>query len=267
MADEYPRLFDIHSHVNDSAFDGEHDEVFQRLSESGGVTITVGTDIDMSTKACEIARKYDNSYACIGQHPVDRREESFDPRAYNALLNQCTKVVAIGECGLDYFRTDSDDIKEKKRQRGLFEAQIDFAAEHDLPLMLHIRGDEAHRDVLQVLREGKKHHGDLVRGNVHFFSESTDIARQFYDIGFSTSFTGVITFTDAYDEAVAYAPGDMIMSETDAPYVAPVPFRGKRNEPVYVERVVERIAQIRGGAPTDTAEMLVKNAYRIFNIA
>ena len=162
--------------------------------------------------------------------------------------------MGIGECGLDYFRLSEET---KKKQYNAFEEQIALSQEVGKPLMLHIRN--AYDDALAIL---KKNPG--AKGNVHFFAGSWEIARQFLDIGFTLSFTGVVTFTRDYDDVIKNTPLDMIMSETDSPYVAPVPHRGKRNESLYVAEVVKRIAEVRGEDVEMVRAALAQNARRVF---
>ena len=256
-----PKYFDIHSHVSFSKFEEDREEVIDRMKEGGVHTITVGVDKKSSEEAVLCAEKYDNVYACIGLHPVDNKKESFDEKDYEKLVTH-PKVVAIGECGLDYLRISADDEQEKKRQRDEFEKQIAFAVKYDKPLMIHCR--EAHEDALEVLSALKKEYGDKMRGNIHFFSEGIETAKRYFDLDFTVSVTGVITFTEDYNEVISQAPLSMLMSETDCPYVAPVPFRGKRNEPLYVKEVVEHIAKIRGEDVEKVRRTLVENAYRVF---
>lgn len=137
--------------------------------------------------------------------------------------------------------------------------------------MIHCRDSEksladAHRDAIGIFAAKKKEAGERLRGNIHFFSQTTEIAREYFALGFTISFTGVITFTHEYDEVVRFAPLDHIMAETDCPYVAPAPYRGKRNEPIYVEEVVKKIAELRGEDFEVVREALVQNAFRVFNI-
>jgi TatD DNase family protein len=220
-------------------------------------------------------------YACVGLHPIhtsasfhDEDElgdegktftskgEAFSSEAYRALA-QDEKTVAIGECGLDYFRTTGEE--EKKKQVDAFMQQIALANEVGKPLMLHIRsgaGGDAYRDALEILRAHAR-----VRGNAHFFAGSLADAQDFWDMGFSTSFTGVVTFTRDYDELVRSAPEHLIHAETDAPYVAPTPYRGQRNEPLYVREVVARLAEIRGAEPASFAERLCQNAKELYGIS
>ena len=260
-----PKFFDIHSHLNFSDYEVDFDEVIKRLRETNTHTITVGTDFESSKKAVELADKYKEIYACIGIHPVDKLE-SFEVNKFESLV-QHPKVVAIGECGMDFFHVDKNE--DYKRQEKLFLDQIHFAVEHDKPIMIHARN--AYLEILEILEPLKKEFGDRIRGNVHFFAGSVEIAKRFLNIGFIISFTGVITFPPKADhpladtyEVIKNTPLNMIMSETDSPYVAPVPYRGKRNEPSYVQEVVKKIAQIRNEDFEKVRNVLVNNAVKMF---
>jgi len=285
-----PKYIDIHSHVNFKAFEEDRDAVIGRALENDTWVINVGTQIDTSRMAVEMANQYDQGvYAIIGLHPIhtgesfhDEKElgaggkeftsrgEIFDKEKYRELLKD-PKVVAVGECGLDYYRLEADSIE---KQKIAFITQIELANEFGKPLMLHIRNNpkdnshDAYIDALDILKK----HLDIKKlppgkmGDVHFFAGDTDVAKAFVDFGFTLSFTGVITFTHDYDEVIRRTPIDMIMSETDAPYVAPVPHRGKRNEPVYLREVVKRIAEIKGRSEAETAKVLLANAKRVFGI-
>lgn len=281
------RYIDIHSHVNFTAFDADRDEVMARAKENETIVFNVGTQIDTSRKAVEMTDKYENTYAVIGLHPIhtgvsyhDTKElgeggkeftsrgEIFDKDAYRELLKNPKankKIVAIGECGLDYYRCDEKSIAKQKEA---FVAQIEIANEFDKPLMLHIRNGSpglpptarnAYFDVLDLLKKYAK-----VKGDVHFFAGGLEETRAFLDFGFTLSFTGVITFTHDYDEVIKMIPLDMIMTETDAPYVPPVPYRGKRNEPAYVREVVKRIAEIKNLPEENVAQAIWANAKRVF---
>ncbi|KKP72912.1 MAG: Hydrolase, TatD family [Candidatus Nomurabacteria bacterium GW2011_GWB1_35_20] len=174
------------------------------------------------------------------------------------------KVLAIGECGLDYFHMEAGSIEKQKKA---FIEQIELANEINKPLMLHIRNNpkdkkiDAYVDVLEILKKYSK-----VKGNVHFFAGSIENAKDFLNYGFTLSFTGVITFTHDYDEIIKNTPLDMIMSETDSPYVAPVPYRGKRNEPSYVKEVVKKIALIKNLPEEEITKAIIANAKRVFRI-
>ncbi len=278
-----PKYIDIHSHVNFKAFDEDRDEVIKRALENDTWVINVGTQIDTSKKAVEMANQYkEGVYAIIGLHPIhtgasyhDEKElgeggkeftsrgENFDKDAYRELLKD-PKVVGIGECGLDYFRLTEESVEKQKND---FIAQIELANEFNKPLMLHIRNNpedkshNAYADALEILKACSK-----VKGDVHFFAGSVEDAKAFVDFGFTLSFTGVITFASSYDEVIKVTPLDMIMSETDSPYVTPAPHRGKRNEPVYVSEVVKKIAEIKGLPEAEVAQAIINNAKRVFDI-
>ncbi len=282
-----PRYVDVHTHTQFAAYGDEAEALVRTTVEQGTWMINVGTQRDTSRIAVEIARKFDEGvYATVGLHPLhtaqsyhDEQElgggeaaraftsrgEVFDPANYRELALD-PKTVAIGECGLDYYRLDE---ATKAKQIAAFEAQVAFANEVRKPLMLHIRDGRtskestgaAYCDALEILRRDAK-----VRGNVHFFAGSIDIAREFLELGFTLSFTGVLTFTHDYDEVVRFVPPDMLLSETDSPYIAPVPHRGKRNEPSYVAEIVKTIARIRGEEEEKVATTLVKNACRVFGL-
>ena len=277
------KYFDAHTHVNFVAYDEDREATIRRSLDAGVGMNIVGTQLDTSTSAVALAEQYEGVYATIGLHPIhtgksyhDEKElgdggkaftsrgEDFDAKKYEELARS-PKVIAIGECGLDYFRLDAD---AKKTQVAAFEEQIDLANRLNKPLMLHIRsapkgsGDgEAYRDALALLKSHAK-----VLGDVHFFAGDWAIAKSFLDIGFTLSFTGVITFTHDYDEVINNAPLDMLLTETDAPYVTPVPYRGKRIEPLYVPEVVKAIARIKNLDEALVAAELVRTARRVFDI-
>jgi len=243
--------------------------------------VNVGTQIDTSKRAVELLDMYpEGVFATVGLHPIHTsasfhdkdeigedgkaftsRGEVFDMEAYRALAVH-PKVVAIGECGLDYFRDPSDE--ERKQQVEAFEMQIALANEVGKPLMLHLRsgkGGNAYRDAWEILKRQSK-----VRCNSHFFAGSLEDASRFWDMGYSTSFTGVLTFTHDYDEVVRAAPKDLIHAETDAPYVAPKPYRGQRNEPLYVREVAAKMAELRGAGEEEWVQQLLRNAEALYTI-
>lgn len=261
-----PKFFDIHSHINFSIFDKDREEVIKRIHSEEVWAIVVGTDLKTSKEVVNLANKYDEVFATIGLHPDNDRKELFISDDYKEFIKN-KKVIAVGECGLDYFRLNGDQI-DKKRQKENFIKQIKFALENNLSLMLHFRPSaktmNAYEDGLEILNFYKKEYGDKLHGNAHFFAGSLEIAKKFLDIGFTLSFTGVITFTDNYDEIIKYAPLNMIMAETDCPFVSPAPYRGKRCEPVYVKEVVKKISEIKNENYEKVRETLVNNAFRIF---
>lgn len=285
------KYFDAHTHVNFAAYNEDREATILRAKEAGVVMNVVGTQHDTSAAAVALAETYEHVYATIGLHPIhtaksyhDEQElgpsfakaakgkegfvsrgERFDPSAYGE-LGKNPRVIAIGECGLDYYRCDEST---KVLQKKVFIEHIELANRLGKPLMLHIRpalrslggvGD-AYDDALEILKAHAK-----VKGDTHFFAGNWATAKKFLDFGFTLSFTGVLTFTHDYDEVVKNAPLDMLLSETDAPYVTPVPHRGKRNEPAYVPEVVRAIARIRAEDFEKVAAQLAENARRVFGI-
>ncbi len=268
------KYFDAHTHVNFVAYKDDRDEVIQRAKDAGVGMNVVGTQIDTSREAVALSEAHEHIYATIGLHPVhtaksyhDEKElgeggkeftsrgEQFDAAAYEQLGTH-PKVIAIGECGLDYYRVEENT---KDVQIQAFIEHIELANKLQKPLMLHIRN--AYDDALDVLKAHTK-----VVGDVHFFAGDWETAKKFLDIGFTLSFTGVVTFTHDYDEVVKNTPLEMLLSETDAPYITPVPHRGKRNESSYVPYIVKAIAGIRGEDEEVVREQLLQNARRVFKI-
>lgn len=282
MQESTPIFFDAHTHVQFAAFKDDYKEVIERAFKASVWLVNVGTQKDTSKRAIELAHEYkEGIYATVGLHPshtgksfhdadelggneaakgFSSRGEGFDYNTYKKLA-QDPKVVAIGECGLDYFRIEGDDVEAKRRQKAAFEAQIKLAKDVKKPLMIHCR--EAFPDLIEVLRPNAK---NLKPGIIHFFTGTKDDAKELLKIGFYFTFGGVITFTRDYDEVIKMIPIDRILSETDAPYVAPVPYRGKRNEPVYVVEVVKKLAEIKEVSMEEVAGQVLKNAKNLLLI-
>lgn len=276
-------FFDVHSHLHDKAFKDDLESVILDMKQKGFGTITVGTGLKESREATALADAHDNIFATIGLHPADNPLEEYDSVSYEKLANH-EKVVAIGECGLDYYyvetffekECESKGIKwnkqeEKERQKNIFEKQIELAVKVDKPLMLHGRPSkgtmDAYEDMLSLLESAKKKYGNKLRGNAHFFVGNIDIAKRFIDIGFTMSFSGVITFTHDYDDVVRYAPLNMIHAETDSPYATPAPFRGQRNTSLMVQEIVARIAVLREEPMEEVRLQLLENAKKVFGVA
>jgi TatD DNase family protein len=248
--------YDIHCHLTDSKFDADRDEVIARAQEMGVTMITIGTDEITSREAILLAEKYDHVYAIVGYHPDELPSEGISSaqRAELHEMVQHPKVVGIGECGFDFFRKEKTS-KLISFQEEAFRTQIELAIEHNKPLMLHNRPTagtyDTYEESLRVLSSytlpdsgegrplGRGGEGNLRAGDLN-------IMQRFLDIGFSISFTGVITFAPEYEELVRAVPLDRLFLETDAPYVAPVPYRGQRCEPQYVMEVYKKVAEIRG---------------------
>ncbi len=290
MPQKEPKYIDIHCHTNFKAFDEDRDEVIKRALDNDTYLINVGTQIDTSKKAIEIAYQYEEGvYAIIGLHPIhtgasfhDEKElgeggqeftsrgEIFNKDIYRELLKD-PKVVAIGECGLDYFHAEPESIEKQKQA---FIEQIELANEIGKPLMIHVRNNyknldkDAYVDVLEILKKYTK-----AKGVIHCFEGSLENAKDFNNLGFLISFTGAITYPPRknsrnciYQEIIKNLPLDMILADTDSPYLAPVPYRGKRNEPLYVKKIVKKIAEIKNLPEKEVAEAITENAKRVFSL-
>lgn len=288
-----PKFFDAHGHPNFAVYDKDRESVIKNALDQDIWINIVGTQKDTSKKAVEIAEKYENGvFATIGLHPIHTnksfhdeeelgssfaqategkegftsRGEEFDYDYYKKLA-MSSKVVAIGECGLDYFRSNSDNIdfsKTIEKQEEIFIKQIELANEIKKPLMLHLRNSSsinAYEEAYRILKNRTK-----VKIDFHFFAGNTEDAKKLLDLGAFFSFTGVITFARNYDEVVKYIPIDRIMSETDCPYITPAPWRGKRNEPCFVVKTAEKIAEIRGTDKQELSQQIVKNAISFFGL-
>jgi TatD DNase family protein len=269
-----PSLIDSHSHLQFSAFDKDRQEVIGRMREKNISTIIIGGNLEESQEAIALAEKND-FFVSIGLHPIHVEEindnsqgivpaEDFDVDKFSQLLKN-PRVVGIGECGLDYFHVQ--DESKKKEQKEIFQKQIQLAKDFKKPLILHIRDKNsfaAYQDVLDIL-EKNNYQGEGA-GVVHFFSADWAMAKKFLDLGFYLSFTGVITFTHQYDEVIKNTPIEKLLVETDSPYVAPEPFRGKRNEPIFVEYVAKRLAELKDISLEEVVEITTKNCTELFGL-
>jgi len=258
-------LIDTHVHLDDPRYDPDRESVFQRAEEAGvGAFITIGCDLCSSTAAVELATKRPNVYATVGVHPHEGKR--IEPHWYEELrqLAQQPKVVAFGEIGLDYHY----DHSPRDIQRQQFREQVTLAKSLHLPLVIHTR--EAQEDTMTILRE---EHAESIGGVFHCFSGDHWLAKEALDLGFYLSFSGIITFKNAtlLREVIRTVPDDRILIETDAPYLTPIPFRGKRNESAYVKYVAEQIAALKyPKSPTglsQISELTTNNAKRLFKIA
>ena len=265
------QYFDIHSHLNFEQFDNDRDVIIAEMKEQEIWTITVGTDLKTSREAVALAQQHDTIFATVGLHPSDI-QEPFVEQEYESLLHT-SRVVAVGECGLDYFRIDKDDEKTKQHQKEVFEQHIAFAHRHTLPLMIHGRPSkgsmDAYEDILAVLAHARQS-GMLSQdavGNIHFFVGDVGVTKRFLELGFTLSFDGPITFAREYDETIRYIPRDMIMAETDAPFAAPVPYRGQRNSPLYVPYVLQALAEIRNEDLEVLRQATIDTAFRVFRLS
>lgn len=253
---------DIHSHLNISPISGDKENVLARMRENSVGSITVGVDYETSKSAIHLAEA-EELWATIGLHPTDNDKEEFDYNAYK-ILAQHPEVVAIGECGLDYFRNQDPEMKVK--QEALFRQHIRLAQEVGKPLMIHARPSkgtmDAYEDVLNILESIS----EAPKANFHFFVGNIEIAKRILAIGGTMSFDGPITFTTDYDDVLAFVPLESMHAETDAPFAAPAPYRGQTCEPWMVVEVVKKIALIKGLPFEKVAEQLRLNANTFFGI-
>ncbi|MBU6415108.1 TatD family hydrolase [Patescibacteria group bacterium] len=270
-------LIDFHSHIQFSAYDNDREAVILRAREAKVKMIAVGTQAQTSEDAIRVAEQYPNDVlgASVGFHPGhasensyhdknelrEEAQESFDIERLRELAKH-PKVLAIGECGLDYYRDQRLEISE--RQKKVFVQQIELARELQKPLIIHCRS--AFGDLINILNS-KSHILNSPAGVIHFFSGTKDDAKNLLDLKFYLGFGGVITFAREYNEVIRYAPLDRILLETDAPYVAPAPHRGKRNEPAYVVEVAKKLAELKGISPETIAEQTTQNAISFFGLS
>jgi len=248
-------LIDTHSHIYYDKYNHDFDDVIDRAANSGvEKIICIGTDLESSIQSLEISNKYKNIYCTIGYHP---HESSLAKKNYLNKLEEISredKVVAIGEIGLDYYYNNSDPEIQKKR----FIEQIELANSLNLPVVIHNRDSDD--DLYDIL---KKH---LPKGVIHCFSSNLNYANKIIELGILLSFTGIITFKNStLDNVIKEIPLSKIMVETDSPYLTPIPFRGKRNEPSHVKLVAEKIAQIKNISLEEVAAQTTKNALNLFH--
>ncbi len=257
------KLIDSHCHPQSSQYDKDRDEVIKRTLDGGVQMICVGTDLEMSRKAIELAGKYGGIWATVGLHPNDNLDEDFDERTYEELLKK-DNVVAMGEIGLDYYRTAEPE--DQKFQKERFIKQLELANKLSKPIILHCRDSKAgstgkaYPQMADILKNGYAKNG----GVVHSYTGSLEEAKQFLNLGLYLGFNGIVTFTRQYDEIVKYAPLDRILLETDAPYLTPEPYRGKRNEPLYIVEVAKKIAELKKITMEEVAETTTQNTKKLF---
>ncbi|KML08585.1 hydrolase TatD [Bacillus safensis] len=253
-------LFDTHAHLNAEQYNEDLEQVIERAkSEKVEKIVVVGFDRPTITRAMELIEEYDFIYAAIGWHPVDAIDMTDEDLAWIKDLSQHEKVVAIGEMGLDYYW----DKSPKDVQKEVFRRQIALAKEVNLPIVIHNR--DATEDVVTILKEEG---AAEVGGIMHCFTGSLETAKACMEMNFYISFGGPVTFKNAKKpkEVVKEIPSDRLLIETDCPYLTPVPFRGKRNEPSYVKYIAEQIAELREISFEELAELTTKNAKKVFRI-
>jgi TatD DNase family protein len=253
-------LIDSHAHLNSQKFQDDFAEILQRAKEYDVARIVnIGYNLDSSRKSVDLAVQYDEISAAVGFHPHDASEVQESDWADMEKIAMHSEVVAVGEMGLDYYR----NLSPKDVQKDVFRRQMRLARRIGKPIIIHDR--DAHLDVLTMLKEENAGENG---GVMHCFSGSKETAKECMDLGFYISIAGPVTFTNAprLQDVARYIPLDRLMIETDCPYLAPVPHRGKRNEPAFVRYVAEKIAEIRGIDYMKIAEATSENTKRLFRL-
>lgn len=255
------KFVDTHCHLNDEKFSEDLAEVFEWAKICGvEKIINFGANLKDSAEAVELAKNFSGMFAGVGVHPEEI--EGFDEKTCEKIFELAKEknVVAIGEIGLDYYWEKNPEIRQQ--QQKIFVRQMDIARQLNLPICIHER--EAHGDALKILKSDGKN----LRGVMHCFSGSLEMAREVWKMGWLIGIDGPLTFKNSakLPEIVKAAPREMFLLETDAPYLAPVPYRGKRNEPSYLVEVAKKVAEIRGETLEDVAEYTTQNAKNLYGI-
>ena len=256
-------LVDSHCHLDFEDFKGELPEVLAR-ARAGGIVAMVcvgsGGDLETAERAVALAEKEPDITAAVGYHPHDAEKMTDESWSALAKLADHPKVVGIGETGLDYYY----DHSPRDVQQGVFVRFLKLATTARKPVICHVR--DAHEDATRILRDGPI---PTEGGVIHCFTGGPEDARRYLDLGLDLSFSGVLTFKKADDirKAAAYAPISRVLVETDAPFLAPIPHRGKRNEPAFITRTLEALAQVRGITNSQAAEATTANAFRLFRLS
>ena len=252
-------LFDTHAHMNDPAYDNDREAVLLGLKDKGvELMMNVGCCLESSRDCIAMAEKYPFVYASVGSHPDSADEVNEEVlEEYRKLCKLHSKVKAIGEIGLDYYYEDIP----REVQKQAFRMQMELAQELDMPVIVHER--EAHDDGMRIVKEFKK-----VTGVFHCYSGSAEMARQLVDLGWYIGFTGVLTFKNARKavETAERIPLERIVLETDCPFMAPVPFRGKRNDPGYLYLMAERLAELRNISVEEVHRITTENGKQLYRI-
>ncbi len=253
-------LIDSHAHIDDERFDKDRDKLIESLKKDGiDLIINVGADLQSSIKSVSLSEDYENIYAAVGVHPHSAKEmDDSTIEVLKSLANR-EKVVAIGEIGLDFYYDNSP--RDIQRQR--FVEQLNLAKKVDLPVIIHSR--DAAGETFDILKEAQD--GNL-EGVLHCYSGSVEMALEYIKLGFYISLAGPVTFKNARvpKEVAKAVPLDRLLIETDSPYLTPEPYRGKRNEPLYVRHVAGTIAELRGIPFEEVANRTSENTKKLFRI-
>ncbi len=252
------QLIDSHAHLNFPEYDSDRAAVISNMYASGTGAIVVGVDIESSQAVAKLARKHDHLWAAVGVHPHDAKMLTKKGTSQLRQLATSNQVIAIGEIGLDYYR----DRSPRDQQQSAFRQQLDLATTLDLPIIIHNR--DSTNDLLKILDDLDSTH----RGVVHSFLGDKDLAGEFLERGFYLGIGGPITFdrNSSLRNAVAAVPLERLLIETDCPFLTPIPYRGKRNEPVYVRYVAEMIAKQKNITIEQVSKVTTQNVYSLFDL-
>lgn len=253
-------FIDSHAHLDDGRFDEDREDIIEAIKKNDiDIVVNIGADLSTSINSIKLAEKYDFIYATVGVHPHDAK--TMDDNTINLLKTfaQKEKVVGIGEIGLDYYYDNSPREIQKKR----FIEQIELAKELDMPIVVHTR--DAAGDTMEIIKNSQD---GRLRGVMHCYSGSVEQAFEYIDLGFYISLGGPVTFKNSRvsKEVAKKIPLEKLMIETDSPYLTPEPYRGKRNNPMYVKYVAEKIAEIREVSVEEIGKYSSENTKRLFNI-
>lgn len=253
-------IFETHAHYDDEKFENDRDELLKSLPGEGiGYVVNVGASLSSTKASLELAERYEHVYAAVGVHPNETGELTEENFQWLSQMADKPKVVAIGEIGLDYYWKEPEQAVQKQ----WFERQMELAREKKLPMIIHSR--DAAKDTLDMI---KACDGGSIGGVIHCYSYSVEMAKTYLDMGFYLGIGGVVTFNNArkLQEVVAYMPLDRMVLETDCPYLAPVPNRGKRNSSLNLKYVAEKIAEIRNISAEEVIETTYQNAKKMYRI-
>lgn len=255
-------IFETHAHYEDRRFDKDREQLLASMNSHGITTIVnVASTIETTKKSIALAQKYDFIYASVGIHPSEIRDLNEKSLEWLHEQTKEAKVAAVGEIGLDYYWEKEEDVR--KQQRYWFRRQLQLAKDTDLPVIIHSR--DAAADTLAIMKEA---YAMQIPGVIHCFSYSVEQAKEYVSMGYYIGVGGVVTFKNAkkLKEVVENIPLEWILLETDCPYMAPEPYRGKRNSSLYLPYVVKKIAEIKGVSEQEVMEVTNQNAYQMYQI-
>ncbi|MBU5592132.1 TatD family hydrolase [Clostridium sp. MSJ-4] len=252
-------IFDSHAHYDDESFNEDLDDVIKTIMDNGVIRVlNCGSSLEGAKKSLELSQTYEIFYTALGIHPENANEWNEEVADWIRANKDNSKVKAIGEIGLDYY-WEQNPPKEVQKQ--VFRAQMKLAKELNLPVVIHDR--DAHKDTLDIIKEFPE-----VKGVLHCFSGSVEFAKECLREGYYIGFTGVVTFKNAKKilEVAKEVPLNRILVETDCPYMAPVPYRGKRNQSDYIEHIIDKIAEIKGSTAEEISNITIENTKSLFNV-